>query len=99
VLERHDLFPEHTNVEFAQVRPDGIKVRVWERGSGETMACGSGACAVAVAAQEAGLAPDRVSIEFPGGVVEVERRPDQILLTGGAEHVFDGSIELERPRS
>ena len=54
-LERNELFPERTNVEFAQVLDDGIKARVWERGSGETMACGSGACAVAVAANEAGL--------------------------------------------
>ncbi len=56
-LERHELFPEGTNVEFAQVLADGIKARVWERGSGETMACGSGACAVAVAANEAGFGP------------------------------------------
>ena len=96
-LERHDLFPEHTNVEFAQVGADGIKVRVWERGSGETMACGSGACAVAVAANEAGLVPERVTIGFPGGEVEVERREDDVLLTGAAEHVFDGTIDLERP--
>ena len=97
-LERHELFPEHTNVEFAQVGADGIKVRVWERGSGETMACGSGACAVAVAANEAGLVPERVTIGFPGGELEVERRDDgEVLLTGAAEHVFDGTIDLERP--
>jgi diaminopimelate epimerase len=95
-LERHELFPEHTNVEFALVGSDAIKVRVWERGSGETMACGSGACAVAVAASEAGLVSGHVTIGFPGGTVEVERRPDEILLTGGAERVFDGTIDLER---
>ena len=66
-LERHERFPEGTNVEFARVDGDRIDVRVWERGSGETMACGSGACAVAVAANEAGLAPARVTIRFPGG--------------------------------
>jgi diaminopimelate epimerase len=96
VLERHDLFPERTNVEFARVLVGGIKVRVWERGSGETMACGSGACAVAVAANEAGLAPATVEVRFPGGVVEVERRGAEVRLTGGAEHVFDGTIDLDR---
>ena len=96
-LERHDLFPEHTNVEFAQVGRRVIKARVWERGSGETMACGSGACAVAVAANEAGMVPERVTIGFPGGDVEVERREHDVLLTGAAEHVFDGTIDLERP--
>ncbi len=95
-LERHELFPEHTNVEFAQVSPHGVRVRVWERGIGETMACGSGACAVAIAANEAGLAPERVAIAFPGGTVEVERRDHQVLLTGEAGHVFDGEVDLQR---
>ena len=54
-------------MEFAHVRADGIKARVWERGSGETMACGSGACAVAVAANEAGLVPSRTVVRFPEG--------------------------------
>ena len=75
---------------------DRIDVRVWERGSGETMACGSGACAVAVAANEAGLAPARVTIRFPGGDVEVERREGgEVCLTGPAVHVFDGTVDLE----
>ena len=95
-LEHHDLFPEGTNVEFARVHGDRIDVRVWERGSGETMACGSGACAVAVAANEAGLAPARVTIRFPGGDVEVERGDDGgVRLTGPAAHVFDGRVDLE----
>ncbi len=97
-LERHELFPEGANVEFAHVEADRIDVRVWERGSGETMACGSGACAVAVAAHEAGLAPARVTIRFPGGEVEVERREDgEVFLTGPAVHVFDGTIEPGPP--
>jgi diaminopimelate epimerase len=95
-LERHEWFPERTNVEFAHVTDDGIDVRVWERGIGETMACGSGACAVAVAANEAGLAPATVKIRFPGGVVEVDRTSDEVVLTGGARHVFDGSTDIER---
>ena len=95
-LERHERFPEGTNVEFARVDGDRIDVRVWERGSGETLACGSGACAVAVAANEAGMAPARVTIRFPGGEVEVERRTGgEVCLTGPAAHVFDGTVDLE----
>ena len=64
-LEHHEWFPERTNVEFARVASDGgIDVRVWERGVGETMACGTGACAVAVVANEAGLAPRQVIVRF-----------------------------------
>lgn len=94
-LEQHRLFPEGTNVEFAQVLGDGIKARVWERGAGETMACGSGACAVLVAANEAGLVPPRAVVRFPGGELEVERHDDgAISLTGGASRVFDGVVDL-----
>ena len=95
-LERHELFPEHTNVEFAHVHDGVVHARVWERGSGETMACGSGACAVAVAANEAGLVPSRTVVRFPGGDLEVERRGDgDVVLTGDAEGVFEGTIDFE----
>jgi diaminopimelate epimerase len=98
-LEHHELFPEGTNVEFAHVLPDGIKARVWERGSGETMACGSGACAVAVAANEAGMVPNPTVVLFPGGALEVERlESGEVLLTGQAERVFDGVVDLDRLR-
>jgi diaminopimelate epimerase len=98
-VERHELFPEGTNVEFAQVLPDGIKARVWERGSGETMACGSGACAVAVAANEAGMVPNRAVVRFPGGALEVERlESGQVLLTGEAARVYEGVVDLDRLR-
>jgi len=94
-LERHEAFPEHTNVEFAYVHDGVIHARVWERGVGETMACGSGACAVLVAANEAGLVPSRAVVSFPGGDLEVERRDDgQVLLTGDAVRVFEGSVDL-----
>lgn len=94
-LERHDLFPERANVEFARVVDGAISARVWERGSGETMACGTGACAVAVAANEAGLVGSNVAVRFPGGDLSVERRADgEVLLTGAAEHVFDGRVTL-----
>jgi diaminopimelate epimerase len=95
-LERHELFPEGTNVEFAYVHDGVVHARVWERGSGETMACGSGACAVAVAANEAGLAPAVTVVRFPGGDLEVERRSDgEVLLTGEARSVFEGTADLE----
>jgi diaminopimelate epimerase len=95
VLERDERFPEGTNIEFAHVRSDEIAARVWERGSGETMACGSGACAIAVAANEAGLADRAVRIRFPGGVLEVERRASgSVLLTGPAEKVFETTVDV-----
>ena len=94
-LERHDLFPERTNVEFAYVHDGVVHARVWERGSGETMACGSGACAAAIAANEAGLIPTRAVVRFPGGDLEVERRPDgEVLLTGEAQRVFEGVVDV-----
>jgi diaminopimelate epimerase len=99
-LERHELFPERTNVEFAQVLEDGIKARVWERGSGETMACGSGACAVALAANEARLVPATTVVRFPGGALDVERLENgEVLLTGDVERVFEGSVDLDRLRA
>jgi diaminopimelate epimerase len=96
VLERDDRFPEGTNVEFAKVDEDEIVARVWERGSGETMACGSGACAIAVAANEAGLADTRSLVRFPGGVLDVERtEAGSVLLTGPASRVFETTIDLD----
>jgi diaminopimelate epimerase len=97
VLARDPRFPEGTNVEFAQVQGDRIAVRVWERGSGETMACGSGACAVAVAANEAGLVPRSTIVAFPGGDLAVERREDgSVRLSGPAARVFAGEVGPER---
>lgn len=96
-LERHELFPERTNVELARIGTDGvIDVRVWERGVGETLACGTGACAVAVAASEAGRAGARVTVRFRGGPLDVERREDgEVLLGGPAAHVFDATVDPE----
>jgi diaminopimelate epimerase len=95
-LERHELFPERTNVEFARVGADGIDVRVWERGVGETLACGTGACAVAVAAHEAGLAPREVTVRFRGGPLHVARSDDgELVLDGPVTHVFDGTVDLD----
>ena len=73
---------------------DGVKVRVWERGVGETMACGTGACASVVAANEAGLVGRRASATFPGGVLQIERQGDeQVLLTGPAVRVAEGVVD------
>ncbi|MGQ0671170.1 MAG: diaminopimelate epimerase [Actinomycetota bacterium] len=95
-IENHELFPEGTNVEFVATGDDGLKVRVWERGVGETMACGTGACAALVAANEAGLVPRRANVRFPGGVLDVERRENgEVLLTGPAERAFEGILDSE----
>jgi diaminopimelate epimerase len=93
-LEHHEWFPVRTNVEIARIGADGIDVRVWERGVGETLACGTGACAVAVAAQERGLAPAAVKVRFRGGDLHVERRADgEVTLRGRVRHVFDATID------
>jgi diaminopimelate epimerase len=90
-IEHHPLFPERTNVEFASViAPDTLRLRVWERGAGVTLACGSGACATAVAAHLRGLTARRVTIRMDGGVLEVDWRDDGVWLTGPVAHVFDG---------
>ena len=100
-LENHELFPERTNVEFARVGAnDTIDVRVWERGVGETLSCGTGACAVAVAANEAGMTPASVSVRFRGGTLSVQRLQDGVVLLGGpVAHVFDGRIDLAEPET
>ncbi len=94
LLEMHEWFPEKTNVEFVSHREGALHVRVWERGVGETMACGTGACAALVAANEAGLSPARGTVRFPGGALEVERtQGGEVLLTGPAVRVFDGTVD------
>ena len=95
-LEHHPAFPERANIEFAEMRPDGIRVRVWERGSGITMACGTGACAVAVAASKTGRGGRMNRIIMDGGTLEVEWREqdNHVYLTGPAEFVFEGEIEI-----
>jgi diaminopimelate epimerase len=95
VLEHHRDFPQGTNVEFVRVVDGVVEVKVWERGSGETMACGTGACATLVAAHLAGAAPRRAPVRFPGGELEVEwTEDDRLLLTGPATEVFDAELEV-----
>ncbi|WP_103332124.1 diaminopimelate epimerase [Pseudotabrizicola formosa] len=89
--EHDPLFPERTNVEFVSViGPDRLRMRVWERGAGITLACGSGACATAVAAHLRGLTGRRVVLDLDGGVLEVDWRSDGVWMTGPVAHVFDG---------
>ena len=92
-IEHHPLFPEATNVEFAEVRaPDEIRMRVWERGTGITLACGSGACATAVAAHLRGLAGRHLRMQLDGGWLELDWREDGVWMTGPVAHVFDATL-------
>lgn len=93
-LENHPFWPDRANIEFARVIDRStIKMRVWERGSGETMACGTGACATALAAHSAGLTDSVVTVNLPGGPLKIEILNDnKILMTGSATTVFTGKI-------
>ena len=97
VLEHHPAFPQRCNIEFAHVENDEIiRTRVWERGSGITQACGTGACATAVAACITGRAGRRSRIVMDGGTLDIEWREtdNHVYMTGPAEFAFDGEIEL-----
>ena len=90
-VEHDPLFPERTNVEYVStLGPDTLRMRVWERGVGVTLACGSGACAVAVAAHLRGITGRQVTVQADGGVLQVDWRDDGVWLTGPVAHVFDG---------
>ena len=95
-MECHPAFPERCNIELADVCGDGIRVRVWERGSGVTMACGTGACATAVAACSTGRASRKCRIFMDGGTLDVEWREsdNHVYLTGPAAFVFEGTINF-----
>ena len=99
-LEFADIFPERCNIEFAEVRPDGsIRMRVWERGSGITRACGTGACATAGAAALTGRAERRSDIVMDGGTLHIEwnAADGHVYMTGPATEVFTGTITYEEP--
>lgn len=98
MLERHAMWPDRANIEFVEINSrDEITMRVWERGSGETMACGTGACASVVACHEAGLTDRKVTVHLLGGDLEVEIAPDgHVMMTGPATTVFTGDYELDR---
>ena len=97
VFEKHELFPERVNTEFINViDKDHLRMRVWERGSGETLACGTGACAVAVASYLNGFTGRSVDIELLGGHLEVvsDEKTNHVFMTGPATEVFSGEIDL-----
>jgi diaminopimelate epimerase len=96
LLERHAHFPQRTNVEFAAPRGAALALRVWERGVGETAACGTGACAAAVAAIVAGRAQSPLEVELPGGRLRVEwDGRGAVWLSGPCERLWQGTVEAK----
>lgn len=96
-FENHEMFPNRVNAEFVQiVNPVYAKMRVWERGSGETLACGTGTCAAVVASILNGLTEDEVTVKLLGGelIIRWDREENLVYMTGPAAVVFDGTIEL-----
>lgn len=96
-FENHDIFPEKVNTEFVQILNDhSLKMRVWERGSGETFACGTGACASVVAAVENKFCPknEEIKVILKGGELSVKYTDEAVFMTGPATTVFDGEVEL-----
>lgn len=94
-FEKNPAFPEGVNTEFVKViSPDTFKMRVWERGSGETLACGTGACAVGSAAVKMGIADEGKDLKviLPGGELIINYTPERVLLTGGAVTAFTGEV-------
>ena len=95
-IENHELFPNRTNVHFVQViSPNELRMRTWERGAGATLACGTGACAVGVAAELSGVAGNDVLIHLPGGDLRIEIAEDRtVFMTGPASYVFKGEFDV-----
>lgn len=96
-FENHERFPNRINTEFARVIDrNTVEMRVWERGSGETLACGTGACAVAVASILNGLTENKVTVKLLGGDLQIEwdREQNKVYMTGPAEVSFEGEIEI-----
>ena len=95
-VEHNPLFPQRTNVEFVSLLgPDHLRMRVWERGAGVTLACGSGACAVVVATALRGLTGRSVTIEADGGTLYAEWRDDGVWLSGPVAEVFTATLTAE----
>ena len=96
-FENHKRFPDRINTEFAHVLDrKTVEMRVWERGTGETFACGTGACAVTVASILNGLTEDGITVELLGGNLEIfwDRKENVVYMTGPATTVFEGELEL-----
>ena len=97
LLERHPAFPKRVNAGYMQVLdPRRVRLRVWERGAGETLACGTGACAAVVAGIRRGLLEEEVSVETRGGELSIGWKGDDspVMMTGDAVRVFDGEIDI-----
>jgi diaminopimelate epimerase len=93
-MEKLDLFPNKTNVEFVKVIDSStLQARVWERGASETLSCGSGASAIAYASKLNGHTADNTDIHMPGGILNIKLYNNKIILTGGATTVFNGEID------
>lgn len=96
-LERHDMFPNGTNVSFVERVDEGrVKMRTFERGCGPTMACGTGACGIAALLRRLGLAGDRLIVELEAGELEIEHEAGRVFMTGPAEYVFEGTTDDEQ---
>lgn len=96
ILETDEHFPKRSNIEFIEiVDKENVKMRVWERGAGETLACGTGACATAVACNINGLTNRKVNVELLGGTLEIEwdEKTNHVFMTGPATTVFEGEID------
>ncbi len=94
-IENHPVFPKRTNVEFVQImRKDEMKIRVWERGVGETLACGTGACASVVAANLLGKVSGECIVHLLGGDLKIEYKEDKVLMSGAAEKSYEGILEI-----
>ena len=96
-FEKHERFPERTNTEFVRVLDkDMVEMRVWERGTGETLACGTGCCAIVVAGCLNGLTQNKVTVKVLGGelICEWDREANLVYMTGPAVSVFDGEISI-----
>jgi len=94
-IEINEFFPEHTNIEFVKIiSPNEIEIKVWERGTGETLACGTGACATVFAGIHQNLLENSVDVIFPGGILKVEFNGEKIFLTGKVDFVFFGVYEF-----
>ena len=96
MIEKNKIFPNRTNVEFVQINDkNNIKMRVWERGSGETFACGTGACASVVAGGINGYTDENVTVELPGGKLNINWNKDNhVYMEGPATKVYEGEIDL-----
>ena len=95
LLERHPVFPRRCNIEFCRPEGDGARVRVWERGDGPTLACGTGACAVLAAGVRQGLLPRRAPIHLPGGTLVIRwDEGGHLFMSGPAETVFTGETAI-----